>query len=250
MSRWRAAAIHLGFSLVIATALFALTFFLWYPSPYYAAAGASFLWFLLVGIDVVIGPFLTLLVFKVGKPGLKFDMVFIVFAQLAALIYGFSVIAEARPAYVVFAVDRFNVVPANWVVKDSLNRVKYPEFEKMPWTGPILASVKLPEDREKAKELMFSALQGYDVETHPEYFVPYLDLKDQMLAKALPLSELLAKYNEKREQLLSHIEGTGLAVEQLVYLPMTATRQDMAIVLDAKTAEIITTLPVDPWFGG
>ena len=249
MSRWRAAAIHLCFSLVIATVLFSLTFFLWYPTPYYAAAGASFLWFLLVGVDVVIGPFLTLLVFKVGKPGLKFDMAFIVFAQLAALVYGFSVIAEARPAYVVFAVDRFNVVPANWVVKDSLNRVKYPEFEKMSWTGPILASAQLPQDREKAKELMFSALQGYDVETHPEYFVPYLDLKDRMLAKALPLSELLAKNTDKKEALLSDIERTGLAVEQLVYLPMTATRQDMAIVLHSETAEIVTTLAVDPWSG-
>lgn len=247
MTRVRAASIHLSVSIVFATLLFLITFFLWYPTPYYEAAGASFLWFVLVGVDVVLGPCLTLIVFKAGKPGLKFDMSFIIIAQLIAFIYGFSVIAQARPAFVVFAVDRFNVVPANWIVKDSLSRAKYPEFEKISWTGPVLASAQLPANREEAKVLMFSALQGYDVETHPEYFVPYLELKDQILEKAVVLDDLWQRKPEQADALKNELKDFGYPLEKLLYLPMTASRRDMAIIVHAETAEIVTTLSVDPW---
>ena len=41
-----------------------------------------------VGKTTVVGPLLTLIVFRAGKPGMKFDLAVIGLVQVAALAYG------------------------------------------------------------------------------------------------------------------------------------------------------------------
>lgn len=75
---------------------------------------------ILAGVDVVLGPLLTLIVFKPGKPSLKFDMSVIVLVQLVALLCGATIIYQQRPTFTVFGMDRFSSIPAKEV-----------EFEKL-----------------------------------------------------------------------------------------------------------------------
>src|SRR5690349_3518054 len=113
MSRWKAASIHSLFSLIVAAALGWLLLGLWYPPPYFHAAGADELMLLLVGVDLAIGPLLTLIVFRSGKRGLRFDLTAIAVLQTAALIYGLSVVLKSRPIFLVSAMDHFVLVAAN-----------------------------------------------------------------------------------------------------------------------------------------
>ena len=62
-ARWRAALIHLGCSAVLASAAAALVFLVWYPWPYSVLAGGIGLFILITGVDVVMGPLITLVVF-------------------------------------------------------------------------------------------------------------------------------------------------------------------------------------------
>ena len=109
ISRPRAFLSHLALSAVVVGAVCALIFFVWYPHPYFQAVGAWNVLRILVGVDLVLGPVLTLILFKPGKRGLKFDLAFIACVQLAALAYGVNVIYGERPYFNVFAVDRFTV---------------------------------------------------------------------------------------------------------------------------------------------
>src|SRR5919108_4111834 len=109
LTRWRAAAAHLAISAGIAAAVLGLMLVFWYPPPLFQAMGGIGLALILVGVDVVMGPALTLVVFKSGKPGLKFDLAAIAICQLAALAYGCHIISLARPAYIVFVKDQFQV---------------------------------------------------------------------------------------------------------------------------------------------
>jgi hypothetical protein len=68
MTRWKAAGTHLAISLALAALVGALLYLLWFPPPYFIAAGASTLILLLMGVDIGIGPLLTLLVFNPAKP--------------------------------------------------------------------------------------------------------------------------------------------------------------------------------------
>ncbi len=113
MSRWKAASIHLSISIAVGLLVFALLFLVWFPQPYFDAAGGQHLILVLLGVDLVLGPLLTLILFKSGKKGMLFDLYLIGLVQSAALVYGMHVIVQARPAFIVAAIDRFNVVAAN-----------------------------------------------------------------------------------------------------------------------------------------
>lgn len=247
VSRWRASAIHLFISAAIAGAFLALTLLMWYPQPYFEAAGAGYLLFILIGVDVTIGPLITLIIFKVGKPGLKFDLIFIAMAQVLALAYGGHTIWNARPAFVVFAIDRFNVVPAHGVIESSLGKAQYPQFARLSLTGPVLAAARLPEDRDKRHDLMFSALAGSDVETQPEFFEPYENQQQQVIARGQPLQRLIQLYPDQEDMVRNTLADFDRSLDEVLYLPLTATRRDMALVVDATSAEIVTALAINPW---
>src|SRR5258707_15556559 len=112
MTRWRASGLHLLFSIAIAAAVLALMLSLWYPGPLFEAAGGNDLLFILVGVNVVIGPLITLIIFRSGKWGLKFDLAVIAILQIGALIYGMRAVYLARPLFIVFVVDQFQVASA------------------------------------------------------------------------------------------------------------------------------------------
>ena len=110
MSKTRAFLLHLSISATIVGIVCALIFFVWYPQPFFQIAGASSVLKVLIGVDLIVGPLLTLLLYKPGKPKLLFDMSCIALIQIVALVYGTAIIFSERPYYLVFAVDRFEVL--------------------------------------------------------------------------------------------------------------------------------------------
>ena len=76
--------------------------------------------FILIGVDLVLGPLLTLIVYKQGKPGLKFDLSFIAAVQVAALIYGSYTLHSERPHFLVFAIDRVTLVALSGIDESSM----------------------------------------------------------------------------------------------------------------------------------
>src|SRR5258708_3551429 len=67
MSRWQAAGIHLGISALIAAVVLVVLYLVWYPSPYFTAMGGDQFALLVVGVDVVIGPLITLIIYRANK---------------------------------------------------------------------------------------------------------------------------------------------------------------------------------------
>ncbi|MEO6565845.1 MAG: pilus assembly protein, partial [Casimicrobiaceae bacterium] len=73
-TRWQASGLHLVLSVLIAATLVVLVLALWYPAPYFAAMGGATLLRLLIGVDVILGPLITLIIFDTRKPRLKWDL--------------------------------------------------------------------------------------------------------------------------------------------------------------------------------
>src|SRR5690606_7616795 len=109
-ARFKAFLLHLAASTLIALLALLLVFKLWYPAPLHEALGVTQIFLLLLLVDVVLGPLLTLLVYKTGKKSLVMDLALIAALQLAALGYGLWTVAEGRPAWVVYNAGRFDVV--------------------------------------------------------------------------------------------------------------------------------------------
>src|SRR6185437_826570 len=120
MNRFEASAIHFALSRVVAATTFSLIRLVWYPGPLFTAAGGVKLFALIAGVDVTLGPLLTLVVFVPGKWGLRFDLTVIATLQACALAYGCHVLFASRPVYLIFVKDRFELVRAEEVADADL----------------------------------------------------------------------------------------------------------------------------------
>ena len=136
-SRIRAATIHLGCSLAVAALAAALVFTLWYPWPYRIVSGGTELFALLVSVDAVIGPIITLAVFDQRKPQatLSRDLVIVVLLQLTALGYGLHTTFIARPVVLAFEGQRFRATTAVQVAEEELPEAPA-SLRSLPIDGP------------------------------------------------------------------------------------------------------------------
>jgi hypothetical protein len=248
LSRWKAAGLHLLISLVVATLVGSLIYFVWYPAPYFEVAGGNTLMLLIMSVDVVIGPFLTLAVFKSGKKGLRFDLIVIAALQISAFCYGLFVITAARPVFIVAEVDRFVLVAANDLNDNDLHQASHQEFATRSWTGPRLVGVVPPTEGKEGLEAVMSALAGKDVDKYPKYYVPYAQVSDALLARSRPLADIMKKSAQHAETVQRFLAGRGGA-DASVYraLPLHGRLANFTMVISAKTGQPLTALALDPW---
>lgn len=248
MSRWKAAALHLCISIAVAAIASGLLMGVWYPPPYFRADGAGKLLALVVGVDVSIGPLLTLLVFKSGKRGLKFDLAVIGVLQAVALVYGFHVLVQSRPVFTAAAVDRFVIVAAEDIAPVDLAKASRPEWRHLSWTGPVLVGATLPSNQAQEQALMFSSLKGgKDIQDLPERYVPYASVAPVMLKRAYPLARLHKMHPEATGEISQWLAKRHLHDNNVVWLPIQARRWDMVMMMNAKTGQPLGPIPLDPW---
>lgn len=248
MTRWKASAIHLSICAIIALAVLAWMLFVWYPSPYFEALGAGKLSMIIIGIDIVIGPLITLIIYNPLKKSLRFDLAVVALLQLSALVYGVYVVYEARPVYVVFNVDRFDVVAANEIDPAEREKVTLPEYQSLPLTGPKIVAAVLPSDREERHRILFAAVGGgYDLPNFPQHYVPYAEQTGQVIARSRPLDDLERQRAEAEPQLAALKKEFAGRAKDFGFLPVRARKQDLTAIIDRKTGEVLKVLPIDPW---
>lgn len=110
INRFSASAIHLALSLLVFLSFIAVLYLWWFPGNLFFMDGGWQIVKLVAMIDLVLGPLLTLMLFKRGKPSLKFDMSVIASIQIAALLYGFYTTYNQRVVALVYADQRFNTL--------------------------------------------------------------------------------------------------------------------------------------------
>jgi hypothetical protein len=249
MTRRKAFLIHLALSAAVGLAVIAAMFFVWYPPPYFTATGGNDLVMILVGVDVVLGPLITLIVFNPAKPLrlIRLDLTVIAVLQLAALAYGISVVAIARPVYMVFTVDRFDLVLANDLRDEELARVKDPRFKDIPLGGPRIIAVKSPSDPDEQLRVIQSAGKGFDLQTFPQYYVPYADLAADALKRARPVERLRATHPDDAAVIDAELKRLGRALADTSYLPLKGKAHDYSVLLDAKSGAVVGYVKVSPW---
>ena len=247
LNRWKASAIHLSLSAIVGAIVVTLMLAVWYPQPYFAAMGGATLILLLIGVDVVLGPLFTLIVYDPKKKSLRFDLSVIVLLQLAALVYGCSIMFNARPVYSVFVIDRFEVIAANAVDEASRQKAA-PEFRSLPLTGPQVIAARQPEDPKQLAAIVISAAGGgADLANLPELYVPYAQFRLDAAKKARPLAELAKRQPQDATAIRAFVASSGRADDTIGFLPMKARNQDMSVVVDTKSGDIVGVLPVYPW---
>ena len=124
ISRKQAFLTHLGVSGMVFIVLSYLIVFHWYPDFYFPIDGGSRAIATIFFVDVVLGPGMTLLVFKPGKKHLKFDVTMILLVQLSALVWGVHNVYTERSATAVFYLGQFTCVSRPDVAEFNMTAIE------------------------------------------------------------------------------------------------------------------------------
>ena len=239
---------HLAGSVLVAGAAAVVVFKLWYAGPYAAILGGLQLFLLVVTVDIVTGPLLTLVLFdpRKSKRELSFDLGLVAVLQLAALVYGMSTVWQARPVYLIFEVDRFRVItyadidPKRWAQKP-------PEIEPPGWLGPKTISVRVaqPGDADYLNQVEL-AVSGLDAAFQPDRWLPYENAKTLAAENARPLAGLVSKHPAAETHIEQIINTTGNTADELLWVPVQSRKlSNWVALLDAKTLGVVAFLPFD-----
>jgi hypothetical protein len=246
--RLRAAALHLLACIAVVAMLSVLVFGAWYPSPMPQLLGVGAILWIVVGVDVVVGPLFTLIVFDRRKPRLKWDLATICALQLAALAYGVHTVYEGRPGFVVFAKDRFEIVaPADLKPEDRAAAASNPQA-RLDLLRPRWVAARQPESASEQSTIMMDALStGRDIQHLPRLYVDYAAERAAALERALPISRLRTLNPGRGAQIDALVAASGRADDALRYLPLRGPAGDGAVLIDAKDAAVVTVAALVPW---
>ena len=245
ISRFRAAAIHLALSAAIAVATVTVMLTLWYPTPLFGAMGGMELLILIVGVDVAIGPLITLIIFDTRKKELVFDLAVVAALQLIALSYGVYAMHSGRPVFTVFNGQILAVIPAADLDPKDLALGRSEEFRSLSLTGPRLVATEEPTDPEERSNIAFGSLGGFGIQHLPKHYVPYADKRTAVLAAAHPLDELDLG-DEDKERLRRYLSRSGRKAADLRCLPVSTKRVLLTGVFDAGSGDLLDILDIRP----
>ncbi len=244
LTRWKAFAIHMAISAVVAVAVILWMAFVWFPPPFFDAEGGRDILLILLAVDVVLGPLITLVVFKPGKPKLRFDLFVIALFQTGALLYGCHLMYVTRPVYIVFAVDHFVTVRTFDLDAADIAQASRPEFRSLPLTKPVYAAVELPrEESELRKIIVATTSSGKGMHRFPRLYVPYGEYRARALAASRPLDFLAKLDKATADKIAARIAESGIKAADVNYVPMQTRSGYGVALLDAKTGELVKLLP-------
>lgn len=223
--------LHLACSLLVGLALLALVFLVWYPTPLASAEGVTTIFMLLLAVDVIVGPLLSLLVYKEGKKTLKMDLSIIVLVQILAMGYGAYAIAQSRPAWIVQNGSIFQLVRANAILQEDQKDAEA-DYQSNSWTGPKWVAVNHQH----------SKYERYAEQTLvPNLYTDLSIASARMQQYAQPL-ESLQQFNELKtiKKILDAYP------EAQSWMPLRTTGIGLTVLLD-QDYKVIKVVDLRPW---
>jgi len=242
-TRFSAFAVHLGISLVIFVALLAVVVLDWYRFPLFAIEGGWKGIQIIAGCDIVLGPLLTLIVFKPGKRSLKFDMSVIALIQFAALVSGTWITYLQRPVLMVYAEERFYTLSNDIVGMAGIKLEEISNYRNTPYP---LAVVRLPDDEEQRHKIRLESLGRGGLYLRGDLYAEQIP---QYLTDAKSHSLDMEKYTADKPAAgaeLERFKSRHGALDAYYFLPLHGRYGRMIVALDRNTGRLVDKLDIKP----
>ena len=225
-------------------------FGLWYPSPYDEITRVRPLFIIFIAVNIIIGPFLTLIVYNPKKirAELYRDLCIVILLQINAFAYGLYSLIEARPVWLAFEGDRFRVVSVPDINKNELKNA--PEaLRELSLTGPQPLGVHLIRNDDPAfLQSIEMSMNGLHPAFRPERWIPYAQQTLQVKSAARPVTLLYRKNSHNKFLLDKVVKKTGLPISQLGYFPLMAGEaENWTILIDLESMQPRAYLPLESW---
>jgi len=248
MGKSHAALTHLWLSIAGLAIIATLILFAWYPFPFLQFKDTGKFSLMLVVIASFIGPAMTWLFYSKSKRKVTrvFELVTIVLIQAVAFVWGGYALYQNRPYFMVFTVDRFEVLTIRDV---DITGITDSKLLNKPVVGPILLYANMPQDpqvfQKLLKEVMFEGKP--DLQFRTEYWSLYEDRQHLTIEPSLPLEALRGARPESLNAIDRLVKNNGGNIKRLSFVPGTAQNSEFAAILDTESGEFLDSLVIDPW---
>jgi hypothetical protein len=238
MSRYLASFYHFLISLAVFGVLAYLILVEWYPGILYTTDGGWEGMRIIIGVDLVLGPLLTLIVFKSGKPGLKFDLAVIGLLQSSCLLAGTYVVYDERPLALVYYDKHFYTVSS-----DTFGDYDRPVPGFSGQDLPIYIYSEVPEDPiEKADFLNERYLLEQPAWIYEPTYRPMNLFMDRIIEQGFPIEELWAL--DVSDQLGPWVEEHGGDQRDYAFYPVKSRYTDGFIVIHRANKEFVDVITI------
>jgi hypothetical protein len=238
--KFQAFLIHLGISASVVGLLLLLMLTMWYPQPWFSHDGGWHVFRLILLVDVVLGPTLTLVVFRRGKPELRRDLSIIVSVQVAALACGAVLMFLYRPAFIVYAENNFFTVPWTEIRRGTRDIAR---IEPMAAArGPGIVMLRLPADAAEHARVIAQTRKpdGPMLTTLGDYFETMTPQNWEMVLKQSTDIERQAADNpDIRLELERFRAGNSQPLATLAFVPVICRYGVIMLVIDRKTQALV-----------
>jgi hypothetical protein len=248
--RLQAFGLHLSGSATALTLVLGALWLGWYRWPGWYLASALQVVGIVVMVDLVLGPTLTLIVANPGKRRavLARDIVIIVTVQLIALVYGGITLWRGRPLYYTFSVDRLELVQASDLNSNDIAIAQRENPSLAPWwySRPRWIWAPLPENAEEAQKIVAGAIfGGTDVIQMPRYFRPWEQGLPQLGTRLQKLDEMKYFNPAERQSLKNGMTQLRLPADQANTMVLWGGSRRLLVVFELKTLKIAALLKAD-----
>lgn len=239
----RASFFHLCISVVIFSLMLFVVISFWYPPPYFTVDGGWVGIRMVAFIDIVLGPLLTFIIYKPGKPGLKMDLTIIGVIQICALLYGIHTLYNYRAVSLVYVLDSFYVRSMDLYQSSG---IEIEDFEKFPGEFPKPVFVVLNQNAASERKAFLELTQEY-----PDYtlaFPHYEPLKNHMshvVDKARDIASYVKENPEAQAPVGEFLRTYGGELSDYAFVPMYARYYFYHIGVRRSTGEVAGVLKVE-----
>lgn len=244
LHHWRAPGLHFLCGIAIAGTLGGMLLLEWYPWPLFQADGRGLLPAAGLVVAMLAGPPLAFALSRFRPTRWRFDLTIIALLQAAALVHALNESYLARPVYLVFTIDRFDLVGASDLDPGDVAQVTRAEFMTVPDGGVRYAAAVMPRDAREQQRVLFSSLEGKDLNLYPQHYVAYAEQVPNVLKRAQGLDVLIER---DAAAVRGYLQASGRRPESVKFLPLRARGTDGAVLLDAASGSPLKILLIDPW---
>lgn len=242
--------LHLLTSACVLALVWGLFYFGWYRWPAWYLTGVLGVAAIMAGVDVVLGPSLTLIVANPNKTRrqLTRDIGVIAAVQLIAMAYGAVTLWHGRPLYYTYSERFLQIVQASDLDprEVELGRKLNPSLAPHWYSLPRWIYVPLPKDPKMRDQIVASSITGGDdVIQMPRYYRPWQSGRDEMLKSLRVLESMTELGSRDRKTAAARLRQRGFDPGKPCVLPMLGRGKPLVAVVSPVTAEVRAYIRVD-----
>ncbi len=197
---------------------------------------------IIIAVDLVLGPCLTMIVFKSGKPGLKTDLTLIGIFQFCCLLAGVFVVYNERPSFFIYYERHFY----------SISQRTFTDYDLLPADpvhfdagSPARIFIKLPDNpiaEADIRKILYK--DGVPLWLYTPFFEPLASHMQDVITEGYDQNELLKR--DQDANIPAWLDSHGGQLADYAFFPIHSRYRDAFLAIRIQNLEVTDILEIAP----